>query len=63
MSVDVEVMREATDETVTAFAWLLPQLSRLAEPLTVKALQALVAWPGNHQPLTRQRGVRVWVLR
>jgi hypothetical protein len=36
--VDIEVLREVTDETVAAFGRLLPQLSRSAAPLDHAAL-------------------------
>ena len=62
MSVDVEVLREVTDETVKAFARLLPQLSRSAQPLTAEALRTLVTWPGNRQLVARVDGEVVGAL-
>jgi ribosomal protein S18 acetylase RimI-like enzyme len=57
VSVQVEVVRSVDDELVGAFGALLPQLSRSAEPLGAQALQALVAWPGNHLLVARVDGV------
>ncbi|MET7396274.1 GNAT family N-acetyltransferase [Dactylosporangium sp. NPDC005572] len=62
MSVDVEVVREASDEILKAFGRLLPQLSRSAEPLDVEALRALVTWPGNRQLIARVDGEIVGAL-
>jgi ribosomal protein S18 acetylase RimI-like enzyme len=56
VSVDVEVVQEATSEVLTAFRRLLPQLSRSAEPLDTETLQALVTWPGNRQLIARIDG-------
>lgn len=47
MSVDIEVVQDVTEELVTAFGRLLPQLSRSAPALDGAALRALVSWPGN----------------
>ena len=47
MGVEIEVVREGSDELVKAFGRLLPQLSRSAEPLDTAAIDTLVAWPGN----------------
>jgi ribosomal protein S18 acetylase RimI-like enzyme len=56
MAVDIEVLRDVTDEIVEAFRRLLPQLSRSAAPLDAEGLRALVAWPGNHQLVARLDG-------
>ncbi|MEU0561111.1 GNAT family N-acetyltransferase [Dactylosporangium sp. NPDC006015] len=48
MDVAVERIAAATEETVEAFARLLPQLSASAAPLDAAALDALLIWPGNH---------------
>jgi ribosomal protein S18 acetylase RimI-like enzyme len=42
MTVEVEVVRETTDEIVDAFGRLLPQLSSSAEPLDREAVERLV---------------------
>ena len=56
MGLDVEVLRDVTDEVVAAFGRLLPQLSRTAEPVDAQALRALVAWPGHWLLLARVDG-------
>ena len=48
MSVQVEVITEATDELVAAFGRLIPQMSRSAPPLDGKALGALA----RHEAIT-----------
>jgi ribosomal protein S18 acetylase RimI-like enzyme len=47
VGVDVEVLREVTDETVSAFTRLLPQLSRSAPPPDHASLDQVVACPAN----------------
>ena len=47
VAVNVEVLREVTDETVKAFGRLLPQLSRSAPPLDHAALARVVGSPAN----------------
>jgi ribosomal protein S18 acetylase RimI-like enzyme len=47
VAVIVEVLREATDEAVEAFARLVPQLSRSAPPLDRAALAAVVGRESN----------------
>jgi ribosomal protein S18 acetylase RimI-like enzyme len=56
MDADIDVVRDITDEVVSAFGRLLPQLSRSAEPLDATALRALVAWPGNQVLVARVDG-------
>jgi ribosomal protein S18 acetylase RimI-like enzyme len=56
MSVDVEVVQVVTDEIVTAFGRLLPQLSRSVEPLDAHTLAELVAWQGNRLLVARVDG-------
>jgi hypothetical protein len=41
VSVDIEVVKEASDELVDAFSRLLPQLSRSAKPLDAEAIRVL----------------------
>ena len=53
MSVEIEAVRVATDEIVTAFGRLLPQLSRSAKPLDLATLNKLVTWQGNVLLLAR----------
>jgi ribosomal protein S18 acetylase RimI-like enzyme len=43
VAVEIEILREASDEIVAAFAVLLPQLSKTAEPLDHGAVARLVA--------------------
>jgi ribosomal protein S18 acetylase RimI-like enzyme len=62
MSVDIEVVRDVTEELVTAFGRLLPQLSRSAPPLDSAALQALASWPGNRLLIARVGGQIVGTL-
>ncbi|WP_433200128.1 GNAT family N-acetyltransferase [Dactylosporangium sp. CS-047395] len=62
MGVEVEVVRDVTDEIVQAFARLLPQLSRSAEPPSLEALQAVATWPGTHQLIARADGAIVGAL-
>jgi ribosomal protein S18 acetylase RimI-like enzyme len=47
MSVDIEVVREVTDEMVAAVNRLLPQLSGSAPPVTPGALGRLLSWDGT----------------
>jgi len=56
MGVEVEVVREGSDELVKAFGRLLPQLSRSAAPLDAAAISALAAWPGNTLLVARVDG-------
>jgi len=56
VSVDVEVVKDVTDEVLKAFGRLLPQLSRSAQPLDAEALRTLVAWPGNRLLVARVVG-------
>jgi len=62
MSVDIEVVRDVTDEVVKAFGRLLPQLSRSAPLLDAEALRALVAWQGNRLLVARVDGEIVGTL-
>jgi ribosomal protein S18 acetylase RimI-like enzyme len=56
VGVEVEVVRDATDEALKAFDRLLPQLSRSAQALDAEALRALVTWPGNRLLVARVGG-------
>jgi len=56
MGVEIEVVREGSDELVKAFGRLLPQLSRSAEALDAAAIDTLVTWPGNTVLIARLDG-------
>jgi ribosomal protein S18 acetylase RimI-like enzyme len=62
MAVDIETVQDVTDEIVTAFDHLLPQLSQSAKPLDEKALRTLVAWQGNRLLIARVNGQIVGAL-
>jgi ribosomal protein S18 acetylase RimI-like enzyme len=47
MDVDIEVVREVTDEVVEAFGRLLPQLSKSAPPLDADALTEIATAQAN----------------
>lgn len=47
MTVDVEVVREPTDELISAFGRLLPQLSRSASPLDRGAVERMLRHDAN----------------
>jgi len=55
VTVDIEVLREVTDETLRAFGRLLPQLSRSAPPLDHAALTRVVTAACNHVLVARAR--------
>jgi ribosomal protein S18 acetylase RimI-like enzyme len=56
MSVDIEVVRDVSDELVDAFARLIPQLSRSATGVDAEALRVLVGWRGNRLLVARLDG-------
>ncbi|MEU0657360.1 GNAT family N-acetyltransferase [Streptomyces albogriseolus] len=62
MSVEVVVVREANDESVEAFARLLPQLSSTASPLDREAVQRLLASDANTVLVARVEGEVVGML-
>ncbi|WP_327243376.1 GNAT family N-acetyltransferase [Streptomyces sp. NBC_01320] len=62
MSVETEVVHEATDEVVEAFARLLPQLSSKAKPLSHEAVGRLTAASTNTLLVARVEGVIVGTL-
>jgi ribosomal protein S18 acetylase RimI-like enzyme len=64
MGVEIEVLRDrdVTDDVVTAFERLLPQLSRSAPALDSGGLRELVAWPGNRMLIARVDGAIVGTL-
>ena len=53
MTVTVEVLREVSDETVEAFARLIPQLSRSAPPPDRAAISRVASCPSNTVLLAR----------
>jgi ribosomal protein S18 acetylase RimI-like enzyme len=57
VTVQVEVLREVTDEALGAFGRLLPQLSRSAPLLDRGALAAIVACPANTVLISRSAGL------
>ncbi|MEV6795629.1 GNAT family N-acetyltransferase [Streptomyces sp. NPDC051320] len=62
MSVETEVVHEATDELVEAFARLLPQLSSKAKPLDHEAVASLVTSSTNTLLVARVGDVIVGTL-
>ncbi|WP_327368397.1 GNAT family N-acetyltransferase [Streptomyces sp. NBC_01217] len=62
MSVDVEIVREATPEIVAAFGRLLPQLSSTARPLDHQAVDRLVRCETNTVLVARAAGTVVGTL-
>ncbi|MFD9601440.1 GNAT family N-acetyltransferase [Streptomyces sp. NPDC057908] len=62
MSVDVEIVHEATGEIVAAFARLLPQLSSTARPLDQEAVDRLVRCETNTVLVARAAGSVVGTL-
>ncbi|MFD0019776.1 GNAT family N-acetyltransferase [Streptomyces sp. NPDC058382] len=62
MSVETEIVREATDELVEAFARLLPQLSSTAEPLDRAAVGRLTGCATNTLLVARIEGTIVGTL-
>ncbi|MEW1774178.1 GNAT family N-acetyltransferase [Streptomyces sp. NPDC086777] len=62
MSVEAAVVREADDESVEAWARLLPQLSSTASPLDRGAVRALLGSDANTVLLARAEGQVVGML-
>ena len=56
MDVDIDVVREVTDEVVDAFGRLLPQLSKSAPPLDADALTAIASAQANTLLVARVGG-------
>jgi ribosomal protein S18 acetylase RimI-like enzyme len=56
LGVEIELVREVTDEVVEAFGRLLPQLSASAPRLDERALRELATWPGNRLLIARIDG-------
>src|ERR1035441_319200 len=57
VTVQVELLRDVTDEVLDAFGRLLPQLSGSAPPLDKAALEAIVACSANTVLLSRSAGL------
>jgi ribosomal protein S18 acetylase RimI-like enzyme len=62
VTIEVELVREVTDEVVEAFGRLLPQLSTSADRLDAGALAAIATWQGNSLLVARIGGVIVGAL-
>jgi ribosomal protein S18 acetylase RimI-like enzyme len=62
MTVDVEVVRDATDDVVSAFSRLLPQLSRSALPLDEPAVSRMLNHDANTVFVARVEGEIVGML-
>jgi ribosomal protein S18 acetylase RimI-like enzyme len=62
MTVDVQEIREANDEVVSAFRRLLPQLSRSAAPLDRPAVDRMVSHDANTVFVARVDGEIVGML-
>ncbi|MEW2313315.1 GNAT family N-acetyltransferase [Streptomyces sp. NPDC006864] len=56
MAVEIQQVSEVTDEIVAAFARLVPQLSRSAEPVTVETIRNVVGCSANTLFLARLDG-------
>ncbi|MFI7455630.1 GNAT family N-acetyltransferase [Nonomuraea sp. NPDC049714] len=62
MGVEIEVIREASQELVVAFGRLLPQLSSSAKPLDFEAVEHIVRGHGNTIVVARAGGEIVGTL-
>jgi ribosomal protein S18 acetylase RimI-like enzyme len=62
MTVEIEVVTQATDEVVKAFGRLLPQLSSSAPPLDAQALDLVLACESNTLLVARLGGEIVGTL-
>ncbi|MET8008272.1 GNAT family N-acetyltransferase [Nonomuraea glycinis] len=62
MGVEIEVIREASQELVAAFGRLLPQLSSTAKPLDFAAVERIVTGDGNTIVVARAGGEIVGTL-
>jgi ribosomal protein S18 acetylase RimI-like enzyme len=56
VNIEVQPIREVTDEVVEAFERLLPQLSGSAKPLDAAALAGIAQWQGNRLLVARIDG-------
>jgi len=62
MSIEVQVIREVTDEDVKAINHLLPQLSKSAAPLDAGAVQRMATWDGSSLLVARAAGEIIGML-
>ncbi|WP_049572439.1 GNAT family N-acetyltransferase [Nonomuraea sp. SBT364] len=62
MGVEIEVIREASQELVVAFSRLLPQLSSSAKPLDFEAVERIVRGDGSTIVVARAGGEIVGTL-
>jgi ribosomal protein S18 acetylase RimI-like enzyme len=62
VTIQVELVREVTDEVIEAFGRLLPQLSTSAQQLGAEGLTTIATWQGNSLLLARIDGVIVGAL-
>ncbi|MEV4114281.1 GNAT family N-acetyltransferase [Nonomuraea sp. NPDC049695] len=62
MSVEIEIVREASDDVVAALSRLLPQLSTTAEALDREAVRRLLAFESNTVLVARVQGQIVGTL-
>jgi len=62
VTIEVELVREVTDEVVQAFESLLPQLSASAKPLDAQTLTTIATWQGNRLLVARIDGAIVGAL-
>jgi ribosomal protein S18 acetylase RimI-like enzyme len=62
VTIEIQAARAVSQELVSAFGRLLPQLDPSAAPLDAAALEALVRWPGNHLLVARVEGEIAGVL-
>ncbi|MEU0572464.1 hypothetical protein ABZ297_44660, partial [Nonomuraea sp. NPDC005983] len=56
MSVEIEIVRQASDDVVAALSQLLPQLSTTAKALDHEAVGRLLAFPANTVLVARAQG-------
>ena len=62
MSIDIQALRDVTDEDVGAINRLLPQLSGSAPPLDREAVRRIATWQGNSLLAARSAGDIIGIL-
>jgi ribosomal protein S18 acetylase RimI-like enzyme len=62
MSIEVQVVRDVTDEHVAAINRLLPQLSRSAPPLDAEGVRRIATWDGNYLLVASAGGQIIGIL-
>jgi ribosomal protein S18 acetylase RimI-like enzyme len=62
MSIEIQVLRDVSDEDMRAINRLLPQLSRSAPPLTGEAVRQIATWEGNSLLAARSAGRIIGIL-